>query len=69
MIGLPGGTRIWLAAGITDMRRGMNSLAALVQTALAEDPFICGENRYVAAEHVRGVRTSFCGESFASGAT
>jgi transposase len=28
MIGLPAGTRIWLAAGITDMRAGMNGLAA-----------------------------------------
>ena len=39
MIGLPAGTRIWLAAGVTDMRRGMNGLAALVQITLAEDPF------------------------------
>ena len=39
MIGLPSGTRIWLAAGITDMRRGMNGLAALVQTSLQENPF------------------------------
>jgi transposase len=27
MIGLPAGTRIWLAAGITDMRKGFDSLA------------------------------------------
>jgi transposase len=39
MIGLPTGTRIWLAAGITDMRRGMDGLAALVQSTLAENPF------------------------------
>jgi transposase len=39
MIGLPTGTRIWLAAGATDMRRGMDGLAALVQSALAENPF------------------------------
>ena len=39
MIGLPTGTRIWLAAGITDMRAGMNGLAARVETALAKDPF------------------------------
>lgn len=31
MMGLPAGTRIWLAAGITDMRFGMNGLAAKVQ--------------------------------------
>ena len=39
MIELPGGTRIWLVAGVTDMRRGMDGLAALVQTALSENPF------------------------------
>jgi transposase len=39
MIGLPAGTRIWLAAGVTDMRSGFNGLAAKVQTALMEDPF------------------------------
>jgi transposase len=39
MIGLPAGTRIWLAAGVTDMRSGMNGLATKAQTALAEDPF------------------------------
>lgn len=41
MIGLPAGTRIWLAAGITDMRAGMNGLAARVETALAENPYSC----------------------------
>ncbi len=39
MIGLPAGTRVWLAAGVTDMRRGMDGLAALVQEKLAADPF------------------------------
>ena len=39
MIGLPSGTRIWVAAGITDMRCGFQGLAAKVETALAEDPF------------------------------
>lgn len=38
MIGLPAGTRIWLAAGITDMRAGMNGLAAKVQLILEEQP-------------------------------
>ncbi|MDE1981596.1 MAG: IS66 family insertion sequence element accessory protein TnpB [Betaproteobacteria bacterium] len=41
MIGPPAGTRIWLAAGVTDMRRGMDGLASLVQTTLEENPF-CG---------------------------
>ena len=39
MIGLPAGTRIWLAAGVTDMRSGFNGLAAKVETALQADPF------------------------------
>ena len=34
MIGLPLITRIWLAAGFTDLRRSMDGLAALVQGAL-----------------------------------
>jgi transposase len=39
MIGLPAGTRVWLAAGPTDMRKGFDGLAALVQTTLSRDPF------------------------------
>jgi transposase len=39
MIGLPAGTRVWLAAGNTDMRAGFNGLAARVQTVLNEDPY------------------------------
>jgi len=39
MIGWPAGVRIWLVAGVTDMRKGIDSLCALVQTALAENPF------------------------------
>ena len=39
MIPVPTGTRVWLAAGKTDMRRGFNGLAALVQATLREDPF------------------------------
>ncbi|MBU9385626.1 IS66 family insertion sequence element accessory protein TnpB [Burkholderia gladioli] len=38
MIALPAGTRIWLAAGVTDMRCGFQGLAAKVQTALEENP-------------------------------
>jgi transposase len=39
VIGLPAGTRVWLAAGVTDMRLGFDGLAARVQTQLREDPF------------------------------
>jgi transposase len=39
MIGVPVGTRVWIAAGVTDMRKGMDGLAALVQMVLGERPF------------------------------
>jgi len=39
MFALPSGTRVWIAAGVTDMRKGMDGLAALAQTALSENPF------------------------------
>ncbi len=39
MISLPSGTRIWLAAGATDMRRGMHGLAALVEMTLQDNPY------------------------------
>jgi transposase len=39
VIGLPAGTRVWIAAGHTDMRKGFNGLAALVQSALADNPY------------------------------
>jgi len=38
MIALPSGVRVWIAAGHTDMRRGMQSLALQVQEALERDP-------------------------------
>ena len=41
MIGLPSNTRVWIVAGHTDMRKGFDGLAAMVQTALAANPF-CG---------------------------
>ncbi len=39
MIGLPAGTRIWIVAGATDLRRGFTGLSGMVQTALKENPF------------------------------
>jgi transposase len=35
----PLGGRIWIAAGVTDMRRGFQGLAAQVQTALEQQPY------------------------------
>ncbi len=38
MIPFPGGARVWLATGRTDMRKGMNGLALQVQEVLKRDP-------------------------------
>lgn len=38
MIALPSGSRVWLACGVTDMRKGFDGLSAIVQLKLAEDP-------------------------------
>ena len=38
MISFPPGTKVWLAAGKTDMRRGIQGLGAIAQTVLNEDP-------------------------------
>ena len=38
MMALPANTRIWIAAGVTDLRRGFTGLSALVQTTLEHDP-------------------------------
>lgn len=39
MIGRPAGARVWLAAGHTDMRKGIDGLAAVAQEVLQQDPF------------------------------
>ena len=39
MMGLPAGVRIWLAAGVTDLRKGFEGLSALVQTSLRLNPY------------------------------
>ena len=39
MIPVPSGVRVWLATGVTDMRRGMNGLTLQVQEALGRDPY------------------------------
>jgi transposase len=45
MIGPLAGARIWIAAGVTDLRRGFTGLSAAVQTVLEEDPY--GGNVFV----------------------
>lgn len=39
MIALPTGTEIWIAAGVTDLRRGFDGLSGIVQTILETSPF------------------------------
>ena len=39
VIELPTGTKIWIAAGVTDLRRGFDGLSAQVQNVLHEQPF------------------------------
>ena len=41
MIPVPGSTRVWLCAGVTDMRRGFPGLSAQVDRILKADPY-CG---------------------------
>jgi len=42
MIPFSGNVRVFVACGVTDMRRGMNGLALQVQQALGRDPH-CGD--------------------------
>jgi transposase len=39
MIPVPANTRVWLAAGVTDMRRGFTTLAAQAEATLKQNPF------------------------------
>ena len=39
MIPVPASTKVWLAAGVTDMCKGFNGLSALAQDVLKQDPF------------------------------
>jgi transposase len=39
MIPVPAQTKVWLAAGATDMHTGFNGLSILTQDALKQDPF------------------------------
>ena len=40
MITVPAGVRVHLALGATDMRKGFDGLALLVQEVLHADPFV-----------------------------
>ena len=38
MILVPSGVKVWIATGVTDMRRGMNGLSLQVQEVFGRDP-------------------------------
>ena len=38
MIGPPSNTQIWIAAGVTDLRRGFDGLSGLIQNKLEKSP-------------------------------
>jgi hypothetical protein len=39
MIAFPASVKVWIAGGVTDMRRGMNTLALQVQQGIGRDPY------------------------------
>ena len=39
MISIPAGVRIYLACGVTDMRKGFDGLSVMAQDTLKENPF------------------------------
>jgi len=39
VIPVPSNTKVWLAAGVTDMRRGFATLASQAETTMRQDPF------------------------------
>ena len=39
MIPVPVNTQVWLAAGVTDMRKGFAALAAQAEAVLRQEPF------------------------------
>ncbi len=68
MIPVPSNTRVWLAAGVTDMRRGFNTLAAQTEKLLAEDPYsghllrgVRSSRTALAPDHPRAPRPRFVG--------
>jgi len=41
MIPMPVGTQIWVACGITDMRKSFDGLAMLAQEIVKQNPYLC----------------------------
>lgn len=58
MIGPSGNVRVYLACGVTDMRRGIDGLSALVETVVKEAP---GSGAIFGFRGKRADRISFSG--------
>ena len=58
MIAFPAGVRVWIAGGVTDMRRGMNTLALTVQQAFGWEraPVLAGVPSWSTCSRPRGAR-------------
>jgi hypothetical protein len=52
MIGLSAGTRIWIAAGVTDLRRGFTGLSGMVQTPFRKIHFLVTFSYFVDGEGI-----------------
>ncbi|PND17649.1 hypothetical protein CN934_32970, partial [Ensifer sp. MMN_5] len=57
MIGPSGNVRVYLACGVTDMRRGIAGLSALVEAVIKEAP---GSGAIFGFRGKRGQRPTFC---------
>jgi len=53
MIPVPANTRVWLAAGVTDMRRGFTTLAAQAEQTLNQDHLV-GRTRCLPVQQAPG---------------
>ena len=65
MIGLPANTRIWIAAGVTDLRRGFTGLSALVREqagaeAVLRDTCLCFADGGVISSRFCGMTATGC---------
>jgi len=48
MMLVPAGIKVHMAVGYTDLRKGLDGLAVLVEQVLEKDPFLCVGRDYVA---------------------
>ena len=61
MIPVPMNTQVWLAAGVTDMRKGFASLAAQAQQTMQQNPFSGHMARHCCSNQWRNKARSFGG--------